>query len=117
MLPRRYRPLVRYLVSENRHVHKLVFAIRRKDWQMFGALLLISHACRRNDWGITTPEADFIVDQVQAMTLEGLYGGRMSGRGGSVLVVGQPFTIPEAFERIQTAFEARFERTLRAILL
>jgi galactokinase len=117
VLPRRYRPLVRYLVSENRHVHKLVFAIRRKDWQMFGALLLISHACRRNDWGITTPEADFIVDQVQAMTLEGLYGGRMSGRGGSVLVVGQPFAVPEAFEHIQTAFEARFERTLRAILL
>ena len=117
VLPRRYRSLVRYLVTENRLVNKMVFAIRKKDWQMFGALLLMSHATRRNDWGITTAEADFIVEQAHAMTQEGLYGGCMTERGGSVLLVGRPFMLPDAFERIQTAFEERFGHSPHAILL
>ncbi|QXD13841.1 hypothetical protein GQ464_010195 [Rhodocaloribacter litoris] len=117
VLPRRYRPVVRYLVTANRLVPKLVGAVRRGDWQMFGALLLMSHAAQRNDWGNVTPEADFVVEQVRAMSLEGLYGAHITGRGGGVLLVGQPFALPAALDRIQAAFEDRFGLLPETLLL
>ena len=107
-LPRRLRPYLRHLVTENRRVQKLVAAVRRNDWQMFGALLLMSHASTRTDWDSTGARVDFVVEQVEQMTLEGMYGGFMSGRGGCVLVLGQPFTVPRALDRIADAFEAHF---------
>ncbi len=116
-LPRRLRPVVRHLVTENHRVQKMVFAVRKKDWQMFGALLLMSHASLRHDWGRTSDEVDFVVEQVEAMTLEGMYGASVSGRGGCVLVVGQPYVVPLCLDRVKTAFEDRFGRTPATMLL
>ncbi len=107
-LPRRLRPIVRHLVTENRNVQKLVAAVRRRDWQMSGNLLLMSHGSYRKDWGNTGKADDFVVEQARALTLEGLYGARMTGAGGCVLVMGQPFTVPQSLDRISQAFEARF---------
>jgi galactokinase len=109
ILPRPLRPIVRYLVTENRRVNKMVFAVRNKDWQMFGALLLMSHASRRNDFGASNEQADFIVEQVEVMSLEGMYGASLSGRGRSVLIAGQPFIIPQCLDTVQSSFEQRFD--------
>lgn len=117
VLPRRLRPIVRHLVTENRRVQKLVAAVRRRDWQMFGALLLMSHASLRNDWESTTEEVDFVVEQVEAMSVEGMYGACMTGRGGCVLMLGQPFIVPRCLDRIQTAGEARFGTAPDVMLL
>lgn len=116
-LPRPLRPIIRYLVTENRRVNKLVFAVRNKDWQMFGALLLMSHASRRNDFGATNEQADFIVEQVEILSLEGMYGASMSGRGRSILVAGQPYIIPQALDTVQSKFEQRFEARPDVMLL
>ncbi|GIV57888.1 MAG: galactokinase [Bacteroidetes bacterium] len=117
LLPRRYRPLVRHLVTQNRYVPRMVQAIRRADWQLFGTLLLMSHASFRDDWHDTTPEIDFVVEQVRALSLEGLYGAHRTGRGGGVLIVGQPFQIPGALDALQDAFAARFGTRPEALLL
>ena len=116
-LPRRLRPVVRHLVTENHRVQKMVFATRKQDWQLFGALLLMSHASLRDDWRRTSDEVNFVVEQVEAMTLDGMYGASVSGRGGCVLVVGQPFTVPLCLDRVKTAFEDRFARTPATMLL
>lgn len=108
VLPRRLRPVVRHLVTENHRVQKMVFAAQKKDWQLFGALLLMSHASLRDDWGHTSDEVDFVVEQVEAMTLDGMYGASVSGRGGCVLIVGQPFVVPLCLDRVKAAFEERF---------
>ena len=107
-LPRRLKPIVRHLVTENRRVQRMLFASRNDDSQMFGALLLMSHASLRDDWGRTSEAVDFVVEQVEAMSLDGMYGASVTGRGGCVLVVGQPFLVPRCLSRIQTGFEARF---------
>ena len=39
----------------------MVFAARKKDWQMFGALLLMSHASLRDDWKRTDDEVDLVL--------------------------------------------------------
>lgn len=116
-VPRRLKPVVRHLVTENRRVQRLVFATRHKDWQMFGALLLMSHASLRDDWKRTDDAVDFVVAQVEAMTLDGMYGARVTGQGGCVLVVGQPYVIPLCLEQIKTRFSERFERTPATLLL
>ena len=108
VLPRRLKPIVRHLVTENRRVQRMVFATSKKDWQMFGALLLMSHASVRDDWGRTDEAVDYVVEQVEAMSLDGMYGASVTGRGGCVLVVGQPFVVPRCLDRIKTGFEARF---------
>jgi len=117
VLPPRLCPMVRHLVTENRRVQKLVAAMRRNDWQMVGALLLMSHASRRDEWESTSPEADFIVKQVESMTLESIYGACMTGRGGYVVLVGQPHTMLLCLDQLTSAFERRFEYGVEAMLL
>lgn len=116
-LPPRLTPVVRHLVTDNRRVQKMVAAMRRSDWQMVGALLLMSHASRRGEWKGTSAEADFLVEQVEGMTLEGIYGACMTGRGGSVVLVGQSHALPLGLERLTSAFEERFGHPLRTMSL
>lgn len=117
VLPPRLAPIVRYLVTDNRRVQKMVAALRRGDWQMVGALLLMSHASRRTDWDSTAPEADFIVDQVEALTVDGIYGACMTGRSGGLLLVGKPYALPLGLDTLAADFEQRFGRPLRTITL
>lgn len=112
-LPPELRPIARHIVTENRRVQRLVAAMRRADWQMIGAILLMSHASTREQWGGTSEAADALVAQAKSHMLDGLYGAGMTGRGGYVLVVGQPVAVPASLERMAAAFEKRFERSLR----
>ena len=109
VLPRRYKPIVRHLVTENRRVQKLVAAVRRRDWQMFGALLLMSHSSHQRDWGSTNELVDTVVHETETMSIEGMYGAGVTGRGGCVLVVGQPFIVPRCLDQIQTTLQERFD--------
>jgi galactokinase len=117
VLPQPLKPIVRHLVTENRRVQKMVAALRRSDWQMVGGLLLMSHASRRDDWQATHERPDFLVDQVEGMTMESMYGASMTGRNGYVVVVGQPFAVPPALDRIVEAFQQRFDATPNTMLL
>jgi len=116
-LPEAYRPVIRHLVSENQRVQKLVAATRRKDWQMFGALLLMSQASVSKDWGSDNERVSFVVQQVEDLSLEGMYGAFATGRGGCVLAMGKTFVVPQALDRIRTAFEARFGDVPKVALL
>ena len=117
VLPGPHAPIVRYLVTENRRVQKLVGALRRRDWQLVGALMLMSHAVQRDDWKMTSPEADRVVDQVEAMSLEGLYGARTTGRSGTVLLAGQPFVIPNFLDQMQSELKKGFDVEAEILLL
>jgi galactokinase len=108
ILPSSFRPLVRYLVSENRRVQKLVVALRRKDWQMLGALLLMSYASQRNDLESTSPEAEAAINIVEQMSIDGMYGATTCRDGTYVLLAGQPYVVPGCLDRIQKHFETQF---------
>lgn len=116
-LPGRYRGIVRHLVSENRRVQRMVVAIRRADWQMFGALLLMSHASLSEDWGGTNAEMDLVVQAVRDMSIDGMYGACMTDAGGTVLAVGQPFIVPQCLDRIKEAVQVEFDVVAEAELL
>ena len=115
--PARLRPVIRYLVSENRRVQKLVVAIRRRDWQMFGALLLMSYASMQKDGGGTAAVADVVVRETEAMSMEGMYGAFMGSRSGGVVVVGRPFVIPRFLDRVCAVLKEEQGIDARALLL
>lgn len=113
-----HRPLLTYLVTENGRVQKMVAAIQRRDWQMLGALLMMSHASKTAGLGLTCYEGDLIVSEVENMSLEGMYGAtRLSATNRAVLVAGQLFSIPPALERLRASFENRFEEPPTTLLL
>jgi len=94
VVPRRLRPALRSLVSENRRVQRMVAAIRQEDWQLLGAHLFMSHTSRKDDWMATSAMQDFVVEAAERFSLEGVYGAARTGEGPFVLVAGQPFRIP-----------------------
>ncbi len=117
-LPRRLRPIVNFLVTENGRVQKLVAAIQRRDWQMLGALLLMSHASKYSGLKLGHAESDFVVKEVENMILDGMYGATLlNSYSGAVLVSGQRFSVPPALERLRVSFKARFGYSLSTLLL
>lgn len=110
-------PVVRHLTSENRRVQKHVAALRREDWQMVGALLLMSHASLRDHWDGAHAPAETLIGEVEACTNTGLYGACMTERGGAVLVVGRPSRFEGELQRSIEAFEAAHGRAPHVLRL
>lgn len=85
-LPEPLSRRVRHVQSENRRVREAVAALETGDGPGFGALLIASHHSLRDDFEISLPEIDAMVDR--ASQTEGTYGARLTGGGfgGSVLI-------------------------------
>jgi galactokinase len=79
-------PLARHVVSENRRVHAFVDALRAGDVDALGPLLLASHASLRDDFRVSTPQLDAIVER---LVDSGALGARLTGAGfgGSVVAL------------------------------
>lgn len=115
---RRLKPFLNYAVTEDGRVQKLVAAIQRRDWQMFGALLFMTHASRKADIGLHNERCDHLVTQVENMSLEGMYGAtRLGADVQAVLVAGQPFSVPPALETLRASFEEHFHDSFSTLLL
>jgi galactokinase len=71
-------PIARHVVSENGRVLEFVDALRRGALDQCGALMLASHASLRDDFAVSTPELDILVD---ALCDAGAYGARLTGAG------------------------------------
>ena len=85
-LPPRIARRARHVVRETARVHLAVDALSDGDFPRFGALLFESHASLRDDFDVSTPELDAIVE---AARRSGALGARMTGGGfgGSAIVV------------------------------
>jgi galactokinase len=77
---------VRHVANENQRVRDFVTALERDDLSACGALLLQSHASLRDDYEVSVPETDLLVELAQEA---GAHGARIvgGGFGGSVLAL------------------------------
>lgn len=110
MSPNLFRP-VRHIVSENRRVLEAVAALRAHEFERFGSLMYASHESLRDDYGVSCPELDAIVEAARAIgRAGGVFGARMTGAGfgGCAIVLCRPRAAEEASRRISAEFEARF---------
>jgi galactokinase len=71
-------PIARHVVSENARVLAFVDALREHDLERCGELMLASHASLRDDFAVSTPELDLIVELALA---HGALGARLTGAG------------------------------------
>jgi galactokinase len=77
-------PVARHVVSENARVAAFAGALRRGDADTCGRLMLASHASLRDDFGVSTPELDLLVELCMA---HGALGARPTGAGFGGCVV------------------------------
>jgi galactokinase len=84
---------VRHVISENARVDEAVGALRDGDLERLGGLLDASHASLRDDYEVSVPEVDRLVERLRA---EGAAGARMvgGGFGGAVLALYPPDAEP-----------------------
>jgi len=77
-------PRARHVVSENARVVAAVEALERGDGAELGRLLGESHASLRDDFEVSTPELDALVE---ALVAAGALGARLTGAGFGGCVV------------------------------
>ncbi len=77
----------RHVDSEIARVHAFVYALGRRDFNEIGRLLKQSHESLRDDFEVSTPTVDALVEK--AWGIAGCYGARIMGAGfgGSVLAL------------------------------
>jgi len=77
----------RHVVSEIARVHDFVDALDNRDFDRLGQLLKESHRSLRDDFEVSTPHVDVLVEK--AWAAPGCYGARIMGAGfgGSILAL------------------------------
>jgi galactokinase len=91
---------VRHVLTENERVRDAVAALRARDLARMGELLDASHRSLRDDYEVSTPELDRLVELAQA---DGdVLGARLvgGGFGGSILALAAAGTAADAAQRI-----------------
>ncbi len=99
----------RHVVSENERTLQTAKAIQASDWPKVGELMYASHASLREDYEVSCPELDSVVDLARGMgTDSGVIGCRMTGAGFGGCAVGLVKT--EAVPRITRSLDAAYEK-------
>lgn len=114
-LPSLLERRARHVVREIQRVQAAANALRREDLELFGLFMAQSHQSLRDDFAVSTPELDALVDEARAIgTAGGVYGSRLTGAGfgGSVIVLADAARNGIG-ERIAAAFERRFRRPVQ----
>jgi galactokinase len=115
-LPEPLNRRARHVVTEDQRVLDAVDALRRRDLERLGALLSASHQSLRDDFAVSLPEIDLVVDL--ARTEPGILGARLTGGGfgGSVVMLAEAGQGRISGERIAAEYAARTGRTPRLLL-
>jgi galactokinase len=87
-------PVARHVVSENERVHRMVRALRAGDLESAGTILTEGHRSLRDDFAVSTPELDALVDRLLGL---GARGARLTGGGfgGCVIALVARDRVPE----------------------
>ena len=78
-LPDTLRKRARHVISENERTLAAAAAIESRDFDKLSTLMYASHESLKNDYEVSAPELDLLVDT--ARTIPGVQGARMTGGG------------------------------------
>ncbi|GLW50213.1 galactokinase [Streptomyces sp. NBRC 14336] len=97
--------LVRHVVTEDERVERAVALLRAGDPRAIGPVLVAGHASLRDDFQVSCPELDLVVDSAVAA---GALGARMTGGGfgGSAIVLAEAADVDTVTKAVQEAFAA-----------
>ncbi|MCH0564295.1 galactokinase [Streptomyces sp. MUM 2J] len=99
------RRLVRHIVTENHRVERVVSLLTSGETRAIGPVLVEGHASLRDDFRISCPELDLVVDTAMA---SGALGARMTGGGfgGSAIVLTEAADADAVTRAVEQAFTA-----------
>jgi galactokinase len=111
MAPLNIRSCCRHVWHENNRVLRTLDALAQNEIAATGRLLTAAHQSARDDYGISTPELDFLVTSANAMP--GVAGARLTGAGwgGCILVLVEADSIEPLQAALGDAFAATFGYT------
>lgn len=69
----------RHVITENRRTLEAVTVLENNDFALFGEMMTASHRSLQNDYDVTGPELDTLVDV--SLEVDGCLGARMTGAG------------------------------------
>ncbi|MGV9987467.1 galactokinase [Streptomyces olivaceus] len=106
------RRLVRHIVTENERVERVVSLLESGETRAIGPVLVEGHASLRDDFRISCPELDLVVDTAHA---SGALGARMTGGGfgGSAIVLVEAADVEPVTRAVRDAFAAAGFKTPR----
>ena len=96
----------RHAVYENARTKQAVSALEAGDLEEFGRLMNASHVSLRDDYQVSCPEVDFLVEE--AWKLPGVLGSRITGGGfgGCTVSIVKNETIPDFRTHLADAYRA-----------
>jgi galactokinase len=100
----------RHVITENARVRAAVAAMREGDLERLGKLLDLSHQSLRDDYEVSIPEIDFLVEL--AHREPDVYGARITGGGfgGSIVAVTRAGTGRQAGDRVAAEYARRTKK-------
>jgi len=101
----------RHVIGEIARTTKFATLLGQKNYDEAGVLMVESHNSLRDDYEVSTPELDFL--QMQAMTIRGVYGSRMTGGGfgGCIVALAQPRAIEPLTQHLDKVYPTQFGKT------
>jgi len=111
-LPTDIRSRARHVITEIDRVERFVTAVEAGDLPQAGELLGESHRSLRDDFQVSCPELDLIVDVADGLKTSGVYGSRMTGGGfgGCVVSLCHPEAIEDLKAKLIPAYASAFDR-------
>lgn len=115
-LPEPLRRRARHAITENERVHLAVRAIEQDDIDELGRLINASHDSLRDDFEVSLPAIDRLVELARAE--KDVLGARLTGGGfgGSVLVLSTTRSPREQADRIAAAYAAATKEQPRVVV-
>lgn len=110
-LPQLYQKRARHVVTENQRVLEAVQALEDGDMMQLGKLMQESHHSMRDDYEVSVPEIDILVEE--ALREPGVFGARLTGGGfgGSIVGICEPKKALFVAQRIVERARKRFDET------
>ena len=100
----------RHVITENARVLNAAAALNSVDLKTFGVLMSESHRSLRDDYEVSCPELDLLVDL--ANRIDGVYGSRMTGGGfgGCTINLMQNDQVEQFKQTVIAGYENKFGR-------
>jgi galactokinase len=107
----------RHVITENARVRSAVASLRERDLPRLGKLLYASHESLRNDFEVSIPEIDLLVEL--ASEEPDVYGARITGGGfgGSIVAVARRGTGRKAGESIAARYGKSGKKRTATVLV
>jgi galactokinase len=98
----------RHVVGENARTVEAASKLTQRRYEEVGELMRKSHQSLRDDYEVSIPQLDFLVEE--SMTVKGVYGARMTGGGfgGCIVALVQPRAVEPLTEHLKAVYPNRF---------